>query len=337
MSKFCTNCGRTLEEGEVCECQKERLSESKEDPGFGASLSSSFASFDGGFRGWMNNMLGLHESDLNDNTDCFEQGKKIVPDIVAPAKEEIPIKQYHLVNFRSRLKGLWAEGRLQITNQRVIFRASGRSLIGRTTTQSEYDIHELAGFKISQGVRFSFKEFICLLILLAPLIQILFGALFGMMAYSADSSTSVKLTVSILGIVCLIPFFVVKKHMFMKSICCMMAVGMTLGGAIGAMATRYSFHPGRAWPLLIIALIAFILMVVSLVFYALKPSTSIMIVAKAGTGEAASVYSEQHFTLEYANEVLPTAETAQATKEVWAIISDIQKFGDWAIEKWKAE
>ena len=49
------------------------------------------------------------------------------------------------------------------------------------------------------------------------------------------------------------------------------------------------------------------------------------------------MYSEQHFTLEYANEVIPTAETAQATKEVWAIISDIQKFGDWAIEKWKAE
>lgn len=37
------------------------------------------------------------------------------------------------------------------------------------------------------------------------------------------------------------------------------------------------------------------------------------------------------------NEVLPARDTDRAIEEIGAIVSDIQKLGDYAIEKWKRD
>ena len=37
------------------------------------------------------------------------------------------------------------------------------------------------------------------------------------------------------------------------------------------------------------------------------------------------------------NEVLPTEQTNKAIREIGAMISDIQKLGDLAVEKWKED
>ena len=76
-------------------------------------------------------LLGFGESEKNDVTGCFERGKKIVPELVAPCEQEIPVKQYDICNARSKIRGVWQEGRLQVTNKRILFRMSGRSWIGR--------------------------------------------------------------------------------------------------------------------------------------------------------------------------------------------------------------
>ena len=44
----------------------------------------------------------------------------------------------------------------------------------------------------------------------------------------------------------------------------------------------------------------------------------------------------QHFRLQTAQELLPTAETETAIQEVGAIINDIQRLGDYGIEKWRS-
>ena len=44
----------------------------------------------------------------------------------------------------------------------------------------------------------------------------------------------------------------------------------------------------------------------------------------------------QHFRLQTAQELLPTAETETAIQEVGAIINDIQRMGDYGIKKWRS-
>lgn len=51
-------------------------------------------------------LLGFGESEKNDVTGCFERGKKIVPELVAPCEQEIPVKQYDICNARSKIRGL---------------------------------------------------------------------------------------------------------------------------------------------------------------------------------------------------------------------------------------
>ena len=114
MSKYCVKCGRKLADGAICSCRIRR------EVSGGAGGTQSGVSF--------RNILKVNDPDFDRGEDYYERGKQIVPELVSPCENEIPIKQYHLVNIRSRLQGLWAEGRLMVTNKRILFR--GRSLGG---------------------------------------------------------------------------------------------------------------------------------------------------------------------------------------------------------------
>ena len=143
MAYYCVKCGRKLPDGAICPCRIRRGVPRQE----GGQPAQSGVSFQ--------NILRLNDPDYDRNTDYYERGKQIVPDLVAPCENEIPIRQYHVVDIRSRLQGLWAEGRIMVTNKRLLFRASGRSFIGRTRVEQEYELDEISGINISHGVRFS--------------------------------------------------------------------------------------------------------------------------------------------------------------------------------------
>mgnify|MGYP006949008782 CR=1 FL=1 len=68
----------------------------------------------------------------------------------------------------------------------------------------------------------------------------------------------------------------------------------------------------------------------------MKPVVSLAVMCKAGTDVAIGYQSMQHFRLQTAQELLPTAETETAIQEVGAIINDIQRLGDYGIEKWRS-
>lgn len=57
---------------------------------------------------------------------------QIVPQVIVPCQGETGVKQYHCTHLKSRLFGLKAEGVLQVTNKRTIFRASGKSITGNS-------------------------------------------------------------------------------------------------------------------------------------------------------------------------------------------------------------
>ena len=136
---YCTRCGKPIQEGERCSCTK------KNGLNFKFSSDSTAGSLSFGSAG--------RNPDVQ-----YERGQKIVPDNIAPNESEIPVRQYNLCVMRSRIKGARAEGRLQLTNKRILFRAKGTAPVGETTIQHEFSIDEVAGFQIVRNFRFSILD-----------------------------------------------------------------------------------------------------------------------------------------------------------------------------------
>ena len=105
------------------------------------------------------NRMGIGTPERN-ATDTYESGMKIVPECISANENEIPVKQYNVAVLRNIFKFERAEGRIQVTNKRVIFRAAGRSVGGRTTVQHEYAINEIAGIEARNNFKFSFMYFL---------------------------------------------------------------------------------------------------------------------------------------------------------------------------------
>jgi len=103
----------------------------------------------------MKNRMGIGSPERNE-TDTYERGMKIVPECIAATENEIPVKQYNIAILRNLLRFERAEGRLQVTNKRVIFRAAGTSVRGRTSLQQEYAIDEVAGIEARNNYKFNF-------------------------------------------------------------------------------------------------------------------------------------------------------------------------------------
>ncbi len=266
-------------------------------------------------------MLGVGNSAEDNGADPFERGKQIVPEISNCCEGEIPVKQYRVANFRSRLQGLWAEGKIQVTNKRVIFRAAGRSILGKTTLQQEYIIDEIAGIDISNGIRVDFFELLLALVLGYPLTGLITFK-FVMAFLQMNEFIGIILAIA-LAVVVLAPFVLLKGYLLLK------ALG-SFSAALIFMALQYK---GSFFQLLffIFVIISFIV----LFLFSLRPSVSVAIMSKAGTGTPVSMRSPSHFKLESAREMLPAEDIDIVQKEIGAIISDIQKFGDYGIEKWK--
>jgi len=122
----------------------------------------------------LKNRMGIGSPEKN-STDTYERGMDIVPQCISATQNEIPIKQYNVAVLRNLLKFERAEGRVQVTNKRVIFRAAGRSIGGRTTLQHEFAIEEIAGIEAKSNFKFSFLYLLFALIIIAFASLILYG------------------------------------------------------------------------------------------------------------------------------------------------------------------
>jgi len=160
----------------------------------------------------LKNQIGLGEPETND-VDYYERNLNIVPQCVDADSGEIPIKQYDISVLRTRLLFMRSEGRLQVTNKRVIFRATGRSLMGRTTLQHEFAIDEIAGTKIRKDHRLSFMNLIGSIFLMA------LGGYISMtlmMAVFGAGTLVAGILALVLTVLSLVPFFALRKMFPLK-------------------------------------------------------------------------------------------------------------------------
>lgn len=276
---------------------------------------------------------GIGDPDIYD-IDVYESDMEIVPECIDANEGEIPIKQYDMALLRSRLKFTRAEGRLQVTNKRVIFRAAGRSLVGRTTLQHEFSIEEIAGLEIRKDHRFSFLNlFLCLF--LASACMGLPTAIIQAVAEEAGYFTMALCV--IFGIGGVIPFFVVYKKFILKFVC----LSFSVAGSGLMMRMAESELMQKLWMILFVIVVLIWFWTLFIMFFV--PNLEIIVKTKGGTGAVEIRRKKNHIFApnkpEYTgfSEVLPWVDTEMAIIEVGAMIEDIQNFGDAGIKKWKEQ
>ena len=320
---YCTRCGKPIQEGEQCSCTKKPT-----------QLDTSSFSM---FMYTLGQRMGIGDPNI-DPMNQYERGQKIVPDNISPNDSEIPVRQYNLCTMRSRLKFMRAEGRLQLTNKRILFRAKGTSLMGGTTLQYEFAIDEVAGFQIVRNFRFSILDLLMAIVFCILTGEI--GALLGGFLYLKVHGFGAFLAF-VLGMLTVAPAFMVPKWFLSKSL--LLGAGTGLVGSV--LLAVYQQDALKVLIYFCVVLLA-ILLVVHMFVFSFKPNMAFHIRTKSGEavipvrcerGGFASF--EKSILAQYTgyNEVLPTEETEKAIREIGAMINDIQKMGDYGIAKWKTE
>lgn len=324
MAKFCTRCGKPLDE---CTYNRNEI--------------TNFLGVNTGVLTAMKNRMGIGEPETNAAPN-YERGMKIIPDCVKASEGEIPVKQYTVAELKNRLLGITfakAEGRIEVTNKRVIFRALGRCISGRMTLQHEFSIDEIAGVEVRREFVTTVWDYIVALIVAS------IGGSISMAITSNIENLVFKIIVAlILCIAAIIPFFLLKKKWMLKLLC----TGFSLGAVAGACINEYGSMEEDA--ILFVALpglIVFVLVWINIFLYAIKPNLVLIVKTKSAsdaidiqrkkTGILGLMFSSQGAEHTGYTEVMPMDNAEAAIRELGAIISDIQKFGDFGIEKWQEE
>lgn len=327
MAKFCTKCGTQLDDKGNCPKCPPAFSMSNIRNVIKRAVSKVY------------NQMGLGGPYGSEREDLFESNKNIVPDIILTNEDETPIKQYDIAKLRSRILGKYAEGRLQITNKRLIFRAAGTSYVGKQVLQHEFNIDEIGGIEIRKSHRLSFLNillsFMLTLFVTGPIHDV-FSA-FNDASSAAATFFAISFTFA-LGAV----FFFVKKKFWLKLVCLAVSIGM-LSGLSSLTAKAYDYLLGEELFNFIDFISAPVLLLwfLNVIIVSMVPDLRICIKTKSA-GDAIEIrrkiwgafYKDFSEHTDY-SEVLPWTETELAINEIGAIIDDLHTSGDYAIEKWK--
>ena len=328
--KYCRYCGMELVDGQ-CNCYEFQASignlpQHRARGGKAPFLISFFKPNFSSVRGFVSSirdMCGMSEPNSSFG-DPFERDIPIVPSCVAPEENEIVVRQYNIAKLRTRLKFMRAEGRLMVTNKRVLFRAAGTSLTGNTLQEHQFNLDEIGGIEIHKDYKFSFLN------LFGTFYWLAIAVYAAMLVLGGMGSTAMTIFGLMLGAAGLLPTFLVYRRFWLK----LFFSGISVGGLSMAMnATGSDF-------VMILMIISAVILLVNLVIVCFVPNLVLKVKTKGAEG-AVSIGSQQsllrrNFSKEYSGfkEIMPWEDTVLAINELGTLIDDLQKQGDYAIEKW---
>ena len=315
MKNYCRHCGVKLDPNQEHVCAK---------PGFFKRIKDFF-------------LRAIRYDDSEDvEVDYYEKGKAIVPDLIEPDECEVAIKQYDLAVLRTRHKLTRAEGKMQITNKRLVFRAAGRSPVGKTVYQSEFAIDKIDGVEIRRDYRFLFWDFLVAILLSGWCFPI--GLWMGFGLTSADNWFLGLLAV-MLSIATAVPFFLLRKRYLLKLLAVSIGHGTMLAMLIHAIDKDKSGLVTFS-ALVLVFLVG--LYCISMFMSFFKPN---LVVEVKTSGGAPGMQIKHRFASFFVwkkveensgfSEILPGKDADLATKEIGAIINDLKTIGDLSVDKWK--
>ncbi len=333
MAKYCRFCGNELVEGQ-CDCTEFQatMGDEKENqyqeagkkapfliPSFHLDFSS-FSSFISSIR----DLSGISEPN-SFNGDPYEHDIPIVPDCVQPEENEIVVKQYNIAKLRTRLKFMKAEGRLMVTNRRVLFRAAGTSLVGNILQEHQFNLDEIGGVEIHKDYKFSILSFLGCILLDVLALQIITDI------FANTGNNGIVAIGLIFGILGLVPTFIVYKHFWLKLLCVIVSTGCF---SLASTASN-----GNNFVDLLFVIAAFVLLI-NLFIVCFVPNLVIKIKTKGASGAVVIGSQKSMFRRKTGDdysgfaEVMPWEDTVMAMNELGTMIDDLQKQGDYAIDKW---
>lgn len=336
MANYCRFCGKELENG-TCDCgefqngaayesEYQNQGMKEKTPFWVTNIQLDFSSISNFFTS-LRNQMGVGES-CNGTSDAYEHNIPIVPNCIEAEDNEIVVKQYNIAKLRTRLKFMKAEGRLQVTNRRILFRAAGTSLTGNTLQEHQFNIDELAGIEMHKDYKFSILSFLGCCLLNYWVFLLTAGILVGIFGYR--SNTGPMLMGILLGILGIVPTFLIYKRFWLK----LLAAIISAGG----FALAYGIHNNGFLAFLLF--ISQIIVLINLVIVCFVPNLVIKLKTKGATGAIVIGSQKAMFRRKTGDdysgfaEVMPWEDTVAAMNELGTMLDDLQKLGDYAIEKW---
>lgn len=333
---FCRFCGKELVNGQ-CDCYQYQASidnvegngqyqeayQKTKEPFLVQLFKPDFSSASG-FMSSIRDQSGMSEPSSNVGNP-YEHNILIVPDCIQPEENEIIVKQYNVAKLRTRLKFMKAEGRLMVTNRRVLFRAAGTSLTGNILQEHQFNLDEISGIEMHKDYKFSFLSFFGCLLLNGFAIY-----LTQMIFLSSSNGGTIAIGV-ILGLLGMLPTFIVYKRFWLKLLCSI------VGSGCFSMALAASSRSGF---LLFLVIVVNIIVLIDLIIVCFVPNLVIKIKTKGATGAVVIGSQKSMFRRKTGDdysgfaEVIPWEDTIMAINEIGTMIDDLQKQGDYAIEKW---
>lgn len=326
---YCKYCGKEIAVGEEHKCDK--------NPAFGKFVS------------WLFDKSGV-ENPFQNKNEVYERNMLITPDCIDLEEGEIPVKQYKVGILRSRMRFQRSEGRLQITNKRVLFRAAGYSPSGATIYQHAFAIDKIDGIEIRKDRRFRVPDFLFAL-LWYGLSYAFFALGFLMITSGVGMGIFGKILMSTIvvafGIGTIAFFFWKRKRFFLK----LLLTGIAKGGILSIIIAIFESSDMNTFleiisiPSLVIwgliYLVLTVLFCVSGFLFVVKPNLMIEIKTSSGSPGIQLKHKEISFVWHKSEEfsgfteILPWEETDLVIKEIATVIDDIKTLGDFGVDKWR--
>ena len=256
----------------------------------------------------------------------YENDLLVVDQCVVPTEQEIPIRQYNIARLSTPL---WkkAYGRLQVTNKRLVFRSTGKSLAGPVMIENEFSLEELGGIEIKTDYRFNVLTFV-----LSGLGIIFLSALYGwfsglFLKWSMKAMTMAPSVIfAVLTIVAAAAFLVILRRGYLFKSAAMNACGISLLMITAFKSSRFA---------MVLAVISFIAAIVMWVYSGIVDDLHILIKAKGAVGTMEIGRKLRGDERSGFSIVRPWKDTEIAIREIGALLDDVKRFGDAGIDKWK--
>lgn len=282
------------------------------------------------------NRTGIGDPELNKEYH-YEQNLQIVPEVVAPETNETFIEQFDICTMRNRFFAIpyaKAIGRLCLTTNRLIFRAPGKSVSGRTSLQYEFDINDIDGMDYRRENSFGFWFFLLAVIVLA--IGCGIGDLIiSAAAISALVSSNINLTGTILltlilGVAGAVPFFWLHKKWLIKLLCLGISLASFMVGSTVLIDYGYFMGGGYTflgWLYRILFVFCLVCTLFALFIYSIRPN--LVLVFKTKEAQNAIVIAKRSRKAGLLNEtgyaeIVPAENLDAIIKKIMASIREIQ-------------
>lgn len=275
---------------------------------------------------------------------------------ISPAEAESSVRTYVCTYYKSRLLGLEATGYLAVTNKRVIFQAAGTSNAGSSVIQSEVPIEDVSGISSYKGTYFSIGH-----LLAAFVVSVVGGALLNavvtlLTALLKDTDMVVPWIAAVLAVI--VSFFLPRKALWRPVLASMSAFAFALSGvgsypldtlslftqSFNSDTLSFFTQSDQSGTSYIAFLLSFAVGIYALFcyfWYARRPTITLAVHSKGGSSTPISISGASGLGIfDIAAGKALNAEPAQDAepmlKELGAVILDIQKMGDFGIEKWQS-